>query len=330
MRLFHSLVATVGVGIFIRPAFADVTATSLFETIPSGTDGNCDGKDLDTMVEEAINLNNAAIRALDILTQDKVLSTSGNEGRYGELASAIWGVFIDQPVLYFGYKYRFDKEDRDKLNQIKGYFNMVNEKLLSGSNSDSGKLVCGATDWVYAKTFGDIGYTGEEQYIDLPQDIYISKYWSQKDEQDKYIFEQGKIIATHEEERHGNSLCDPPVKAETWANSKLIMMCDSCFTQSKLYDLYAEQDSWEEGKYIDELVTAGSEFQHEMFHYLNEGIGDQKVAGKPAYGWINTVTLAAIEGGNPVKNADNYRVFATAVFFDRVTWTAEGTKEASE
>ncbi|KAL4936508.1 hypothetical protein BDV06DRAFT_227833 [Aspergillus oleicola] len=331
MHLIRSLITTIGVSLLTRPVLAAVTASSLFETIPTGTDGNCDGKDIDTMVQEAITLNNAAIKALDTLTQDKTFSTSGEEGRLGELASAMWGVFMDKPALYFGYKYRFDSEDRDTLNTAKGYFNQVNEKLLSGSNSDNGKLVCGGEDWTYASTYADLGFEDPDgQMGNLDQDLYISKYWSPKDADGKFQFEKGKIIATHQERNGvslgGKSLCDPPGKAQTWAGSKLVMMCDQCFDQSTLVDLYAAQDSWASGKNIDTVITAGSEFQHEMFHYIDEGITDKTVDGEAGYGWANTAAIAGLRGG-PLQNADNYRVFATAVFFDRVKWDAYGTKE---
>ncbi|KAL4958841.1 uncharacterized protein BDV14DRAFT_206227 [Aspergillus stella-maris] len=337
MHFLRPLITTISITFLTRPAIAAVTASSLFETIPTGTDGNCDDKDIDTMVQEAITLNNAAIKALNTLTQDKLLSTSGEEGRLGELATAMWGVQMDRPTIYFNYKYRFDEEDRGVLSTVKGefldtgYFDQVNEKLLSGTNSDKGKLVCGGEDWTYASTYEDLGFSEEDGLTgNLDQDLYISNYWSPKDAAGKFQFQEGKIIATHQERNGvslgGKSLCDPPGKAQTWAKSKLVMMCDQCFDQSTLVDLYAAQDSWASGKHIDTVITAGSEFQHEMFHYIDEGITDKTVDGVAGYGWANTAAIADAQFG-PLQNADNYRVFATAVFFDRVKWDADGTKE---
>ena len=55
-------------------------------------------------------------------------------------------------------------------------------------------------------------------------------------------------------------------------------------------------------------------------------VTDKTVDGVAGYGWANTAAIADAQFG-PLQNADNYRVFATAVFFDRVNWDADGTKE---
>jgi hypothetical protein len=57
----------------------------------------------------------------------------------------------------------------------------------------------------------------------------------------------------------------------TIAMKKYITMCDSSFQGSTLADLLTQQSTWTSGQKIDDLNTAGADFQHEMLHYLNEG-----------------------------------------------------------
>lgn len=66
-------------------------------------------------------------------------------------------------------------------------------------------------------------------------------------------------------------LCNGTTQGFTLANNKYITMCNSSFKQGNLMDMWREQDSWPKGKKIDELNTAGTDFQHEMMHYINEG-----------------------------------------------------------
>ncbi|CAL5871881.1 uncharacterized protein PFLUO_LOCUS6135 [Penicillium psychrofluorescens] len=108
-------------------------------------------------------------------------------------------------------------------------------------------------------------------------------------------------------------------------------MCDSSFKASTLADLLIQQSTWTSGQKIDDLNTAGADFQHEMFHYINQGIVDKLTpGGNRAYGWANCALLASKsdEGVKSAQlyNADNYRLFALAVFFDRTWWNAQGQK----
>lgn len=53
--------------------------------------------------------------------------------------------------------------------------------------------------------------------------------------------------------------------------------------------------------------------------------------GSLAYGWGNCANLAnnddEADRALQLKNADNYRLFALAAFFDRVEWDAHGRKK---
>lgn len=115
-------IACIAIALFLGPAFAQVTAANLFETIPSG-DGSCTKHDLDGMVQEAITLNNRAIQALNVLTTKSALSRKGDEGRHGELASTMWGVvwkttFLANPFTH----YSLSNSDISLLNEVKGEF----------------------------------------------------------------------------------------------------------------------------------------------------------------------------------------------------------------
>ena len=59
-------------------------------------------------------------------------------------------------------------------------------------------------------------------------------------------------------------------------------------------------------------------------------VTDKSVEGKRAYGWANCALLAekSDDGLNSAQlyNADNYRLFALAAFFDRTWWNAAGQK----
>lgn len=122
MRLssFRSLCLAIGLGLFAAHAQAAVTATSLFQTLPNGTDGNCDGKPLDTMVQEAITLNDKAIIAIGTLLEPKLFWNGGEEERLAKLATAIWGVQLDKPMIYFNNAFRVRQEDRERLDMAQG------------------------------------------------------------------------------------------------------------------------------------------------------------------------------------------------------------------
>lgn len=66
-------------------------------------------------------------------------------------------------------------------------------------------------------------------------------------------------------------LCNGTTQGFTLVNNKYITMCDSAFKQGNLMDMWREQESWPKGKNINELRTAGADFQHEMMHYIDEG-----------------------------------------------------------
>ncbi|KAJ5805058.1 hypothetical protein N7474_010945 [Penicillium riverlandense] len=323
---FGPLFLAIGLGLFVGHGQADITATNLFETIPSGTDGNCVGKPIDTMVQEAVMLNDKAIAAINVLLEPKLFWSGGNDERIAKIASAIWGVQLDKPMIYAGFRFRIDDSGRDTLTKAKTNYELANEKLNSNS-VNGGKLTCGGKDWQYVATWEDLGYKGNTE----PVDKYVSKYFSQKDDQGRYIIEPGKIIIT-EQTRNGKSLagkslCDDPGRAQTWTVSHLIMMCDQCFDQPTLSTLEGQQGSWPSGKHMDDIQTAGAEFQHEMLHYIGKGIGDTDMGnGEAGYGWENCAIIASQPGQLALKNADNYRVFAMAVFFSQISWDEYGEK----
>ena len=57
-------------------------------------------------------------------------------------------------------------------------------------------------------------------------------------------------------------------------------------------------------------------------------VHDLKIEGQSAYGWANCAKLAdntkKVGEAPQLKNADNYRLFALAVFLNRVSWNSYG------
>jgi hypothetical protein len=66
-------------------------ASDLFDSPPSGIDGSCDSKDVDTMVTEAVTLALNAIYAIETLLTPH-LSYSGENELLANTATAYWGI----------------------------------------------------------------------------------------------------------------------------------------------------------------------------------------------------------------------------------------------
>lgn len=119
MKLLHFASALASASLFTSPVLA-VTAGDIFRTIPSPTDGNCAEQNINLMVQEAITLNTKAIKALDTLTQDRLLSVLGEEGRLSQIAAAVWGVWRMPDFGFTGAGIRFNDNDKALLNKAKG------------------------------------------------------------------------------------------------------------------------------------------------------------------------------------------------------------------
>ena len=119
MKLLHFASVLASASLFTKPVLA-VSAGDIFQTIPSPTDGNCAGQDVNLMVQEAITLNTKAIKAIDTLTQDKILSIRGEEGRLSQIAATIWGVWRMPDFDFTGGGIRFNDNDRALMNRAKG------------------------------------------------------------------------------------------------------------------------------------------------------------------------------------------------------------------
>ena len=103
--------------------------------------------------------------------------------------------------------------------------------------------------------------------------MWISKHWNARDsgDQDRVIADTRIVAAPPDSESNPKrGFCEHPAEAQTWVKHKLIMMCHHCFEETTLTKLFADQDSWTKGKSINEIKTAGSIFQHEMFHYIDQ------------------------------------------------------------
>lgn len=66
-------------------------ASSIFDSPPSGKDGSCASKDVDTMVTEAVTLAQNAITALDILLAPDIPYNDKNE-ILANTAMTYWGI----------------------------------------------------------------------------------------------------------------------------------------------------------------------------------------------------------------------------------------------
>jgi hypothetical protein len=72
------------------------------------------------MVQEAVTLNDKAIAAIDVLLQPKLFWSNGQDERIAQIASAIWGIHLDKPMIYAGLRFRIDGAGIDTLNKAKG------------------------------------------------------------------------------------------------------------------------------------------------------------------------------------------------------------------
>ena len=115
---FASVLASVSV-LFVDPVLSEIKATTVFETIPEGKDGSCSGRDLDTMVHEAITLNDKAIGALDSINDPNGFSLR-EKGHTAQMAIAMWGVQPRRTLLGFSSDgIYFNGNDLTLLNKVK-------------------------------------------------------------------------------------------------------------------------------------------------------------------------------------------------------------------
>ena len=127
---FSSVLASVSIGVLIQPVLADVKADNIFHTIPKAKDGTCDGKDVDTMLHEAITLNNKAISAIDTLLKDGGISYFGDEGRLAQIAAAQLGVTRNTDIGLTGLRVFWNEDDQAKLKKFRSTYNDLPQYLM--------------------------------------------------------------------------------------------------------------------------------------------------------------------------------------------------------
>ena len=118
MKFFKlgSVLASVGLSLFTGLALADITASSIFETIPSGKGGSCEGMDINTMVNDAARLNTRAIQVLEMLIRHGFKKGSQDE-QFAWMAWAIWGIsFFNTPTGSVAVR----TNDLKTLKKVKG------------------------------------------------------------------------------------------------------------------------------------------------------------------------------------------------------------------
>ncbi|KAK2756455.1 hypothetical protein FQN54_005348 [Arachnomyces sp. PD_36] len=289
--------------------------------VPSGNGGSCDGRDVDMMVTEAATLAQNAINAIDTLLGSDIPYNSQNE-RIANNALAHWG--IEWSKTWFTNKISV-KSGTDTLSTAQGYYQLVLDKLVSGS-VDGARLVCGDEDWKWVTKLGDLGQS--------PPDKLISDEQGQDpiDNPGYYLSQHFSVMVPSEKLKsgYGGGLCtDSSTDGETWAAAKFIMMCDRSFdghTES-LASMIAGQDSIPSGTELDSKQTTGAVFLHEMMHWINKQIIDVVITlpiGKTAaYGFNFCAGLNVQPGyeGKAVQNADNFRSFAMAVTLNKIDWS---------
>jgi hypothetical protein len=305
-----------------NPAWA-LKASSLFESPASGKDGNCDGKDVDMMVTEALTLAENSINAIDTLLKTPIEYNDENK-ILAKTAKALWGVDWEKPW----FKKVINIKDTSTLSTAKGHYELVKDKLTSNSVDDA-KLTCGDKDWKWVVKLGDVGLEPADKLIsdhrNEPADenpgYYLSKKW--------LFFIPSEKLKTG----YGGRLCDDTEnRGTTWWTNKLIMVCDRSFNYDTLASIIATQDSIPSGTWLDEKQTAGGVFLHEMMHWIGKNIIDVVVTlpeGKvSAYGFNYCAGIANLPDykGKAVVNADNYRTFAMAITLNKIDWSDEGEK----
>lgn len=127
---FSSVLASVSIGVLIQPVLADVKADNIFHTIPKAKDGTCDGKDIDTMLHEAITLNNKAISAIDTLLKDGGISYFGDEGRLAQIAAAQLGVTRNTDIGLTGLRVFWNEDDQAKLKKFRSAYDNHPQYLM--------------------------------------------------------------------------------------------------------------------------------------------------------------------------------------------------------
>ncbi|KAJ5162030.1 hypothetical protein N7492_007422 [Penicillium capsulatum] len=319
---------SLGVCLLSQWALADVKATDIFETIPSGQDGTCEGKDVDMMVQEAITLNTKAINALDTLLSKDQFSWFGKEASLGWGAEAMWGMVRKPSVSLGGIGFRFNQEEKKIMTDAREAYQKANQKLKN-DHRDDGKLACGGGDWKLAKSWNDLGWDPEDRDDSdgFPADgLYYSEHWAKRDDKQRMELENSILIPAVVDGKD-KSPCRPNQPAFMLPRGNLITMCDKAFKNPSLASLVAEQRSWPVGKSIDEIKTPGTIFHHEMMHYVDESIIDVGVKNTRAYKWGNCCYLAEHKKPlSPLKNAQSYTIFAIYVLFDGVKWDDFGKK----
>ncbi|KAJ5114711.1 hypothetical protein NUU61_000470 [Penicillium alfredii] len=183
----------------------------------------------------------------------------------------MFGVRIKEPRILRRKYFRVISKNRARINDALRYYTLFKRKLHSGQ-VDGAKLVCGDKIWLYARTFGDLGYTDEgikdaEIKPGKAGMYYSKKFVVRKDDQTVDI---AKSLLAQDLELNGKGLCTPPTAAETWAKWKFIMICDDVLARPTLANRFRESKTLAVGTSIDKMQTASAEMLHEMMHCIDE------------------------------------------------------------